>query len=156
MQGGDARHARRDELHEIALAGFFAVQFLAFEGDGDIEQYIGGYSDYLEAKAQEDAGKQPKKDSVPKIKQQETESEEKQPLKKLTYKLEHELQQLPQKIQKTEDEIAACNALLADADFYARDAEGFHAAVKQLEDLKIKLERYESRWLEIEEMKASA
>jgi ATP-binding cassette subfamily F protein uup len=132
------------------------TKILAFEGDGDIEQYIGGYSDYLEAKAQEDAGKQPKKDSVPKIKQQETESEEKQPLKKLTYKLEHELQQLPQKIQKTEDEIAACNALLADADFYARDAEGFHAAVKQLEELKTKLERYESRWLEIEEMKTSA
>jgi hypothetical protein len=30
---------------------------------------------------------------------------------KTDLQLEHELQQLPQKIQKTEDEIAACNAL---------------------------------------------
>jgi ATP-binding cassette subfamily F protein uup len=131
------------------------TKILAFEGDGKVETYIGGYSDYMDIKAQEAAEQSAPKPAAPQKKQTTTPAPalEKQPLKKLTYKLEHELKQLPDKIQKTENEISECSALLADGDFYNRDPDLFHQTIKKLQDLKIKLERYENRWLEIEEMK---
>jgi ATP-binding cassette subfamily F protein uup len=137
------------------------TKILAFEGDGKIDLHIGGYSDYLDAKKQEEDSAKPVKPQVPAKPKKETSdipapAEEKKPRKQLTYKLEHELKQLPGKIEKVEAEIAACNILLSDSELYARDAAKFHETIKTLEDLKSKLERYESRWLEIEEMKASA
>ena len=35
------------------------------------------------------------------------------------------------------------------------DADGFHEAVKALEEAKARLDRYETRWLELEEMKTA-
>ena len=46
------------------------------------------------------------------------------------------------------------NEALADPDFYSREPENFHDTVKKLEDEKARLDRYETRWLELEEMKA--
>ena len=82
-----------------------------------------------------------------------TDKVEAKPRKKLSYKYERELGQLPSKIEKVEALIAALNVSLADSDFYQRDADGFHAATKDLADAQAKLERYEARWLELEEMK---
>lgn len=142
------------------------TKILAFEGDGTVDLHIGGYSDYLEVKAQEEAEKtgkaRPGKDKEKRPPAKLSEKPEAQPApqpegpkprKQLTYKLEHEFKQLPGKMEQVEAGIAECNALLADADFYARNPDGFHETVKKLEDLKTRLERYETRWLEIEEMK---
>ncbi|MGH1398232.1 MAG: ABC transporter ATP-binding protein, partial [Alphaproteobacteria bacterium] len=76
--------------------------------------------------------------------------------KRLSYKLERELKLLPAKIEKCEAQIVAFNEQLGDSEFYARDADGFFAVTKQLEETKAKLERYESRWLELEEEKVSS
>lgn len=154
------------------------TKILAFEGDGKVDITIGGYSDYIEKKELE-GGKKPKKSRLTDAPQSSASnqnntrtveaknsssnnaaenqsidaSKAKQPVK-LTYKLEHELKQLPSKIKKTEEEIAGLNTQLADPDFYTRDAGAFHDCIKALEDAKTKLDRYETRWIEIEEMKA--
>ncbi len=123
------------------------TKILAFEGNGKIDSCIGGYSDYLEMK-------QGKTETPPLEKTKKSPSKpqpEKKPLKKLTYKLERELNQLPQKIQKAEAEIAALSEQLADNDFYQRDPDGFHDVTKALAETQTKLERYETRWLELEE-----
>jgi len=139
------------------------TKILAFEGQGIVESHIGGYSDYLEFKrlealeaAPEKASTKPEKRanktaSIPASVQQTPA----RPAQKLTYKLEHELKQLPQKIAKLEEDIAAFNAALSDADFYSRDPDAFHETVRKLDESKLKVERYETRWLEIEEMKTA-
>lgn len=149
------------------------TKIMAFEGDGKVDIQIGGYSDYLAKKQAEDAEKAPKKSGTApkskKIPDQVRDDNKKQnnepatyaapgPSKtrtRLTYKLEHEYKQLPTKIKKTESEIEALNDQLADPDFYTRDADGFHEAVKALEEAKSRLDRYETRWLELEEMKTA-
>lgn len=144
---------------------------IAFEGNAVVKTCIGGYSDYLEQKNAElgitvpsNDTKRSVSDNKVKAKSENLEqkpnsssaSEETPAAKpqKLTYKLERELSQLPNKIGKQEEEIATLTALLSDGDFYQRDAEGFHEATKQLEEAQAKLERYEARWLELEDMKA--
>jgi ATP-binding cassette subfamily F protein uup len=134
------------------------TKILAFEGQGKVEQHIGGYSDYLAAKQKEQA---PKKVEVKAKKETKSQKETPKPAPapekprvQLSYKFERELMQLPDKIAKVEGKITEHNAALADPDFYARDADGFHEMTKALSELQAKLERYEARWLELEEMKA--
>ena len=135
------------------------TKILTFKGDGKIERCIGGYSDYL---AQHNASVLPKpekKNAAQKPPQEKpVEAEKPKPPAKrqrLTYKLERELKQLPAKIEKAEKEITDLSERLADADFYKRDPDGFHDATKALSEEQARLERYETRWLELEEMKES-
>lgn len=124
---------------------------LAFEGNGKIISCVGGYSDYLEKKKQFDTPIEKTEPTKKKITSQPV--AEKKPTVKLSYKLERELNQLPDKIKSVEIVIHALNDKLSDGDFYNRDPESFHETVKNLQEAQTKLERYETRWLELEEMK---
>ncbi len=127
------------------------TKIIAFEGDGKIESCIGGYSDYLAKKT--DATKQQKqKKSIKQKAIKPIVTEQKPVQKKLTYKLKHELEVLPEKIKKLEEVIEILSIKLADNDFYQSDPNAFHEATKDLSASQIKLERYENRWLELEEM----
>jgi ATP-binding cassette subfamily F protein uup len=128
-------------------------KIIAFEGDGKIEGVIGGYSDYLEKVK---GGKEEKnRPAAPAPKKEEKETAAvpaKAPVKKLTYKLQHELDTLPDKIAEMETTVAHLTKTLQDAGFYNRDVEGFMSATKALESLKSELSRAENRWLELSAM----
>ena len=79
-----------------------------------------------------------------------TEEIERKSRKKLTYKLEFELKNLPTKIQAKEKEISSFTKKLSDPNFYKNDADAFIAMTKELENAKADLENYETRWLELE------
>ncbi len=134
-------------------------QILAFEGDGRVEGYIGGYSDYLEAKAEEEGRR--KKPKEEKIVAAKTEAiapaapPPARPAKKLSYKLEYELKNLPDKIRALEDEIKTLISQLADADLYKNNPGQFALSSKRYDEAKRELERAETRWLELEEMQAA-
>jgi len=137
------------------------TRILAFEGKGKVSTCIGGYSDYLaKIKKEQPPKKAPLKNSEKNVEQKEqnqtrTAPAENTPNKpvKLTYKLEHELKKLPEKIALAEKQIALMNEALGDPDFYNRDPDAFHEVVKALKEAQDKLNRYENRWLELEEMK---
>ncbi len=129
------------------------TKILAFEGEGKVETVIGGYSDYLEKK--NGTGKEDTPNKKPQPKQKESTKKASKP-KKLTYKLEHEFKQLPKKIEKAEKEIAEYTERLSVNEFYMEDPDGFHEVTRDLSDTKAKLERYETRWLELAEMKEEA
>ena len=73
--------------------------------------------------------------------------------KKLTYKLEYELKNLPKQIEDKEAEINTLTEKLSDGDFYKNDPDGFVEMTKELKLAKDQLEEYEERWLELEELK---
>ena len=79
------------------------TRILAFEGDGKIESCIGGYSDYLEKKNGTVKSEKPleQKKNI----SDSNAPQEKKPAQKLSYKLQRELNQLPQKIENLESEI---------------------------------------------------
>jgi ATP-binding cassette subfamily F protein uup len=128
------------------------TKILAFEGDGKVEGVIGGYSDYLEKVK----GKKEEAKPVPPSKKEDRPAAEPvptmTPVKKLTFKLQHELDTLPGRIAEMETTIIHLTKNLQDADFYNRDTEGFMATTKALEALKAELSRAESRWLELSTM----
>ena len=130
------------------------TKILAFEGQGKVEQCIGGYTDYLEMKTKEEGGKKKqdaKKEDAKPI-EEPAKSASQQP-KKLSYKLEREWQLLPDQIKELEKEIEALQKKLADPAFYQNDPEEFNKSAERLQRRKNKVEESEIRWLELDEMK---
>ncbi len=133
------------------------TKILAFEGDGSVKTVIGGYSDYLEMRNKRESGSSQhtqKKTKEALSSSSQADAPAKPKAKKLTYKLERELKLLPGKIERVEADIMKFSNQLADGDFYRRDPDNFHAVTKQLGEAQEKLERYERRWLELEEQKS--
>ena len=127
------------------------TKVLAFEGDGKIEECIGGYSDYLNQKRSHSKNKDKKEQNFSQVKKIETKKDSYE-TKKLTYKLEYELKNLPKQIEDKEAEINTLTEKLSDGDFYKSDPDGFVEMTKELKLAKDQLEEYEERWLELEEL----
>jgi len=130
-------------------------KIIAFEGDGVVDGVVGGYSDYLEKKKSEKS-EQEKPAEVKKQVKKEVETVEKSTPKKLSFKLQHELDTLPEKMKQMETTIDHLTNMLGDPAFYARDPQAFLKTTHELEKLKDELAQSEIRWLELDEMRKSA
>ena len=139
----------RDFLDQIV------TKILSFEGDGIIEECIGGYSDYIISKLSNNNQNNKSKEEKYKnnILKQKIEFEEPKIKNKLTFKLEYELENLPSKIKSIEEQINLFNKKLSDPNFYKKDTDSFIEMTEKLELAKEDLEYYETRWLELEEKK---
>ena len=139
----------RDFLDQIV------TKILSFEGDGVIEETIGGYSDYFISKQSNNNQNTKNKDERYKnnILKQKIKFEEPEIKNKLTFKLDFELKNLPSKIKKIEEQINLFNKKLSDPNFYKKDTDAFIEMTEKLELAKEDLEYYETRWLELEEKK---
>ena len=124
------------------------TRILAFQGDGQVIDCIGGYSDYLKLKKNSFKNKNLIKHDLNKVKkdnQSKTSNNN-----KLTYKLEHELSIIPSEIEKLETIISQMNNILSDADLYTKNIDKFLESSKTLEMSKKKLDELETRWLELD------
>lgn len=137
--------------HDRDFIDRLVTKTIVFEGNGVVEEYIGGYSDYLaQKKAQITALKPAKSTSAPK------QSTADQPLPsstKMSYKYKRELELLPTKIESLETEISSLEATLADTNLYTQNIDRFHEASTRLMQKKSELQHAEERWLELEEMR---
>ncbi len=126
------------------------TQVMAFEGDGQIEHHLGGYSDYL-ASVNPQAAHTPKQQvaaSKPKPKAATSKP-------KVSFKLVHEHKELPGRIAALESEITSLQTELNDPQLYMANPERFDSASRRFGKAKEELERAETRWLELEELIAS-
>ncbi|WXU00858.1 MAG: ABC transporter ATP-binding protein uup [Catillopecten margaritatus gill symbiont] len=112
---------------------------VVMEGDGDIQQYAGGYDDYLLQK-QEDLNSKTKVKSKPKSVKKAVNL----PSKKLTYKEQQTLDKLPKKIEKAEIEIGEIQLKLSDPEFFQLPES--QDALIRLSRLEADLERYYEKW----------
>lgn len=127
------------------------TEVIAFEGDGKVETYIGGYTDYLEAKMKAEGKMLAKKTSAPaSVKLEEVRVEK----EKMPNKLKYELEKLPEKIKNLGEEIIELNALLSDPKLYTEQPEVFDKSSRRLGRAQAELENAETRWLELDEMRS--
>lgn len=126
------------------------TEVLAFEGNGIVEGYIGGYSDYHEAKKKELMASRKKADAP--IKEAGLQVHDKKPAAKMSFKLKHELEKLPEKISGLEIEIQQLKEMLMDSDLYSKNPEAFDEITKRYASAQHDLAKSETRWLELEGM----
>ncbi|HSI23603.1 MAG TPA: ATP-binding cassette domain-containing protein [Methylophilaceae bacterium] len=134
--------------HDRAFLENTVTQVIAFEGNGQLTEFGGGYDDwrrFSEQRAAEAVIEKPKAAPPPKpavpAKPAQT---------KLSFKETHELAALPDKIETLETEQNAINAELADPDIYRTDPPRVKLLQARLAALEAELEQIMLRWEDLE------
>jgi ATP-binding cassette subfamily F protein uup len=128
--------------HDRAFLNNVVTSTIVLEGDGMINEYPGGYDDWL-------SQRQPiAKPEPPKIKVKKEPAKKVKPIvpRKLTYKEQQELDNLPLKIEKLEEEQKALSGLLADFSFYQRDPGEISQTKARSASLSEELQKAYERW----------
>ena len=126
-------------------------KILFFKGNGEVVLFNGGYHDFLNNKDllindSDDSFKidhkaeKYKKNSSKVIK------------KKLTFKLQYELNNLPKQIDLLKEQIDHFEKILEAPDLYKKDYDLFITSSEKLGSLQLELETKEQRWLELMEL----
>ncbi|QRG77670.1 ABC transporter ATP-binding protein [Citrobacter sp. R56] len=126
-----------------------------FEGDGKIGRYVGGYHDARGQQVQHLAFKQPvvKKNEEPAALKAEI---VKRASGKLSYKLQRELEQLPQQLEELEAKLETLQAQVADAAFFSQPHEHTQKVLADLSEAEQELEQAFERWEYLEALKNGA
>ena len=133
--------------HDRDFIDNIATQTYVFEENAHIQEYIGGYQDYLLQRPETiKSAAKPNK------------TKEKEPLKtksqtksnKLSFKEQYELDNLPKEIDKLETQIAELAEQMSQADFYQKDAHTIKQTSNKHKKLSTELEQKYARWDELE------
>ena len=143
--------------HDRAFLDNVVTSTLVFEGNGMVREYVGGYQDWLRqggsAKLLGVAdAKETKPEAAPSAPVQAPAAADPAPAKKkLSYKLQRELEALPGKIDAVEKSIVAVQTEIAQPEFYQQTAAATGETIARLEALQRELDQLLERWAELEE-----
>jgi ATP-binding cassette subfamily F protein uup len=129
---------------------------LVFEGDGNVVEYQGGYSDWAARGKSLNINDTPDLPDLPAdaaatADASSTVSEPKSKVK-LSYKLQRELDQLPKKIEELEQKLATLQTTMADPSFYDKPFSETEPLLKEVAETQATLDTATERWMELEEM----
>lgn len=123
-----------------------------FEGNGVIEEFVGGYHDAQQQRKQALEYRQVEKPSKPAKVVEETPKTApvKAKPKKLSYKLQRELEALPQRLEELETQIEALQEEVNDPSFFSKSVEQTQPVLDKLTAIEQELEVAFERWEELE------
>jgi ATP-binding cassette subfamily F protein uup len=139
--------------HDREFLDNVVTSTVVFEKDGKIQEYVGGYTDWLRQGHQLAENDSPS--SVAERKQAAAELRRQQPPTKLSYKEQRELDQLPAEIDAIEASIADLQVLIAAPDFYSQDHSVVQDKLTELANAETLLEQRVERWSELELLRES-
>jgi ATP-binding cassette subfamily F protein uup len=145
--------------HDRAFLDHVVTGTLVFEGNGQVKEYVGGYTDWLhfqqerlaEEKAQAVPKPQPPKQQIEVITDTPAPKSKQMSMpKKMSQKEQRELAELPAKIEALEAEQAKLQASLSDPAFYQQPGSDFNATLAKLEAITRELAACYARWETLE------
>ncbi len=135
--------------HDRAFLDNVVTSTIVFEGNGEVNEYIGGYQDWLRQtrppvtetpKMKKDKPTQPGKPAIHANKS----------ANKLSYTERQELGRLPAKLEKLEQQQQQLHEQMAQADFYRQDKAEITRVQQKLGEIDAQLETIFLRWEELE------
>ncbi|MGY5614235.1 ABC transporter ATP-binding protein [Vibrio sp. Hep-1b-8] len=125
-----------------------------FEGDGVIEEFVGGYHDAQQQRLQVKKARNSEKveSSVKQVEETPKTAVTKSKPKKLSYKLQRELEALPAKLEQLEVDIENLQQQVNSADFFSKPVEQTQPVLDKLAATEQELEIAFERWEELEAM----
>ncbi len=127
--------------HDRAFLNNVVTSTLVFEGEGQINEYVGGYDDWLRQRRLPEAPRPASKELLKPI----SEKPSGKP-KKLSYKDQRELEKLPKRIEVLEQELQVIQSRLADPALYRKGSEEIAALKERMDEVKVELKRAYERW----------
>ncbi len=135
--------------HDRDFLDHVVTSTLVFEGDGRIGDYVGGYSDWLRQCAKPAIAALAKPQLTPQV-----------PIappvpatatkRKLSFREQHEMDQIPERIEALETDIATRTLAMQQQEFYRKSAAAILAANNELATRQSELEAAYSRWVELD------
>ena len=141
--------------HDREFLDSVVTSTFVFEGEGVVNEYVGGYSELVKIKKQQAAA------AAIEAATAATEAAAKRPVpavkaKKLNNREKSELQVLPARIEALEAEQAELTGKLGDPGYYQRDPVGAKALKTRMGALETELATAFARWEELEAMRAAS
>jgi ATP-binding cassette subfamily F protein uup len=144
--------------HDRAFLDNVVTQVIAFEGDGKLMEYVGGYEDWVRVKKFQAAGEAAKPAAVP-VKpavQAAPVAAEKPKQSKLSYKEARELEELPKRIEALEQEQIDITAHFADGSLFRNDPKRAKQLQARSEEIEAEVLAAMERWEELEQRAGSS
>ncbi|VAW46960.1 Bis-ABC ATPase Uup [hydrothermal vent metagenome] len=132
--------------HDRDFIDNVATQTYVFEGNGKIQEYVGGYKDYLIQRPNL-VKTNPKKVKASTNKPTASTSNS---VNKLTFKDQFELDNIPKEIDKLESQLAELTNQMNQPEYYQQDTHIVKQTTSHHKKLKTKLEQKYQRWNELE------
>ena len=114
----------------------------AFEGNGRVNEYVGGYDDWIKQR--------PARKPVAQKNTQPASLKPRKPVKKLGFNEQKELKALPRKIEKLEQQVEQIHKQMAEPEFYQRTADAISQVQLKLSTSEQQLKQLYTRWEELE------
>jgi ATP-binding cassette subfamily F protein uup len=134
--------------HDRAFLDNVVTSVMVFEGNGVVNEYIGGYADWY---AMTETFK--KTEAVSKIAEAAQKKEKSKSAaisKKLSFKEQHELEKLPALIEQLENQQAELTMTINNPDFYKQNQESVAKTLGQIKSVEAELAKAYTRWDELE------
>ncbi|PYR42633.1 MAG: ABC transporter ATP-binding protein [Acidobacteria bacterium] len=131
--------------HDRAFLDNVVSSTFAFEGDGRIREYVGGYADWLRQTVSRTASAAAASASV-----RSSTPVAAPKARRLTYKEQRELESLPARIEALEEEQRTLEATIAAPEFYKEPAATITATLARLDALQQELVETYARWEELD------
>ena len=136
----------RDFLNKVVTS------IIAFEDDGSMREYFGGYDEYMEKRSTFAKQKAPIEKIASKVVVSAKTAPSKSAPNRLSYHQKRLLETLPVEIEVLEKEIGTLENRLADPTFYTHHHEEFLKTTETLENLKKQISHKEETWIELSMM----
>jgi ATP-binding cassette subfamily F protein uup len=133
--------------HDRAFLDNVVTSTLVFEGDGQIQEYVGGYSDWVRRR------KTPIAVTAKPVEPARPVAAAKPKPRKLGFKQARELEQAPAQIESLEAEQRELVARLSEPDFYKQSAAEQARVHERMAALTGELEATYARWSELEQLR---
>ena len=141
--------------HDRVFLDNVVTSTIVFEGEGRIEEYVGGYADWLrQRRKQTKAAIAESRASALGGKAAEPAAAPAAPARKLSYKEQRELEQLPHRIEVLESEHSQLQAKIASPEFYKEGSEVIAKALARATVVDADLLAVYARWDELESRRA--
>ena len=136
--------------HDRAFLDNLVTSVLVFEGDGVVNDYVGGYEDWLRQRAvPAPAAVTPKPAAEKPLPPKPARDKP----KKMSFKEQRELETLPQRIEAIEAEIAELNAAMGRPEFYQQAREAITRSQTRIAELEQTQATAYARWEELEALR---
>jgi ATP-binding cassette subfamily F protein uup len=137
--------------HDRRFLDNVVTSTIVFEQDNGIQEYVGGYSDWLRHGRTLAETDNPDGENAPGHIPQLAISRERRPTK-LSYLDQRELEQLPRQIDEMESRLLRLEEEMASADFYRQPHDAVQSVLNEHRDTQTQLEHAMQRWLSLQEL----
>jgi ATP-binding cassette subfamily F protein uup len=138
--------------HDREFLDNVVTSILVFEADGQIREYVGGYSDWARRGRELAELDNPSAGQTKEKRAAERARRKASAPRKLSYNEKRELEALPGRIADLEDELASLKLKIEDPGFYSQAYEAVQSVLDRLGEVNDQLDTATERWLALEEI----